>query len=122
MYPRTTHSIASGSAPDSDDVIQEISPESLEEMMPSLSSGMVPKMTACLEAVRGGARPGPPDPRTSSALYGLAEHRRRLASASAEAPRPNTGTSSAIGATVAAGGGSSTDGIDGSAPSARNTW
>ncbi|WP_107774466.1 acetylglutamate kinase [Nocardioides sediminis] len=40
--------------PDSDDVIQEISPESLEEMLPTLASGMVPKMTACLQAVQGG--------------------------------------------------------------------
>jgi acetylglutamate kinase len=40
--------------PNSDDVIQEISPESLAEMVPSLASGMVPKMTACLQAVRGG--------------------------------------------------------------------
>jgi acetylglutamate kinase len=40
--------------PESDDVIQEISPESLEQMLPSLASGMVPKMTACLQAVRGG--------------------------------------------------------------------
>lgn len=40
--------------PDSDDVIQEISPEALEDMLPSLASGMVPKMAACLQAVRGG--------------------------------------------------------------------
>ena len=40
--------------PDSDDLIQEISPESLEELMPTLSSGMVPKMAACLRALRGG--------------------------------------------------------------------
>src|SRR6476469_7084200 len=40
--------------PDSDDVIGEISPEALEELMPSLASGMVPKMKACLDAVRGG--------------------------------------------------------------------
>jgi acetylglutamate kinase len=40
--------------PHSDDVIQEISPEALEDMLPSLASGMVPKMTACLQAVRGG--------------------------------------------------------------------
>ncbi len=40
--------------PDSDDVIGEISPESLAELMPSLASGMVPKMGACLEAVNGG--------------------------------------------------------------------
>jgi acetylglutamate kinase len=40
--------------PNSDDVIQEISPDSLADMVPSLASGMVPKMTACLQAVRGG--------------------------------------------------------------------
>ena len=40
--------------PDSDDVIGEISPEGLEELMPTLASGMVPKMGACLDAVRGG--------------------------------------------------------------------
>lgn len=40
--------------PDSDDVIGEISPESLAELMPSLASGMVPKMRACLDAVTGG--------------------------------------------------------------------
>ncbi|MCW2782999.1 MAG: N-acetylglutamate kinase [Marmoricola sp.] len=40
--------------PESDDVIGEISPESLEELMPTLSSGMVPKMTACLKAVKEG--------------------------------------------------------------------
>jgi acetylglutamate kinase len=40
--------------PDSDDVIQEISPDSLAELMPTLASGMVPKMGACLKAVREG--------------------------------------------------------------------
>ena len=40
--------------PDSDDVIKEISPEALSELMPSLASGMVPKMKACLQAVTGG--------------------------------------------------------------------
>ena len=40
--------------PHSDDVIQEISPEALAELMPSLASGMVPKMGACLQAVRNG--------------------------------------------------------------------
>lgn len=40
--------------PASDDVVKEISPESLAEMMPSLASGMVPKMGACLEAVQQG--------------------------------------------------------------------
>jgi acetylglutamate kinase len=40
--------------PDSDDVIGQISPEALEELMPSLASGMVPKMRACLNAVTSG--------------------------------------------------------------------
>jgi len=40
--------------PASDDVIGEISPEALAELMPSLASGMVPKMQACLNAVTGG--------------------------------------------------------------------
>ncbi|MGN0064351.1 MAG: acetylglutamate kinase [Nocardioides sp.] len=38
----------------SDDVIQEISPESLAEMLPTLDAGMVPKMKACYNAVVGG--------------------------------------------------------------------
>jgi acetylglutamate kinase len=38
----------------SDDVIGEISPEALAALMPSLDSGMIPKMSACLQAVRGG--------------------------------------------------------------------
>jgi acetylglutamate kinase len=40
--------------PDSDEVIGEISPEALREMLPGLASGMVPKMTACLAAIEGG--------------------------------------------------------------------
>jgi acetylglutamate kinase len=40
--------------PDSDDVIGQISPEALEELMPTLASGMVPKMQACLDALHGG--------------------------------------------------------------------
>jgi acetylglutamate kinase len=40
--------------PESDEVIQEINPDDLERLMPSLASGMVPKMTACLKAVQGG--------------------------------------------------------------------
>ncbi len=38
----------------SDDVIGEISPEALAELMPTLASGMVPKMAACLAALNGG--------------------------------------------------------------------
>jgi acetylglutamate kinase len=40
--------------PDSDDVIGEISPEALAELLPTLASGMVPKMRACLHAVTHG--------------------------------------------------------------------
>ena len=38
----------------SDDVIQEIGPEALGRMLASLDSGMVPKMTACHQAVTHG--------------------------------------------------------------------
>ncbi|MBA2445967.1 MAG: acetylglutamate kinase [Nocardioidaceae bacterium] len=40
--------------PDSDDIIGEIGVEALHELMPTLTSGMVPKMGACLKAVREG--------------------------------------------------------------------
>jgi acetylglutamate kinase len=40
--------------PNSEDVIGEISPEALEEIIPTLASGMVPKMRACLQAVQNG--------------------------------------------------------------------
>ena len=40
--------------PDTDEVISEVTAEELEAMMPGLASGMVPKMEACLRAVRGG--------------------------------------------------------------------
>ena len=40
--------------PNSTDVIGEISPEALAELLPGLAAGMIPKMTACLKAVQGG--------------------------------------------------------------------
>ena len=40
--------------PSSDEVISEIKADELAALLPSLFSGMVPKMQACLEAVRGG--------------------------------------------------------------------
>lgn len=40
--------------PDTSDLIQSISVSELESMMPSLESGMVPKMEACARAVQGG--------------------------------------------------------------------
>ncbi len=40
--------------PASDEVIRTIGVSDLEELLPTLSSGMVPKMEACARAVRGG--------------------------------------------------------------------
>ena len=40
--------------PDSDEVISSISTDELAQLMPSLTSGMIPKMDACLTAVQGG--------------------------------------------------------------------
>jgi acetylglutamate kinase len=40
--------------PETDEVISEVKADELEAMMPGLASGMVPKMEACLRAVRGG--------------------------------------------------------------------
>ncbi|MET7331274.1 acetylglutamate kinase [Nonomuraea sp. NPDC005650] len=40
--------------PDDTDVIDQLSAGELETLMPTLSSGMVPKMEACLTAVQGG--------------------------------------------------------------------
>lgn len=42
--------------PASDDVIKQIDADELAELLPSLSSGMVPKMQACLDAVNNGVR------------------------------------------------------------------
>ncbi|MFI9204446.1 acetylglutamate kinase [Streptomyces sp. NPDC053048] len=40
--------------PHSDDVISRLTASELEELLPELASGMVPKMEGCLHAVRGG--------------------------------------------------------------------
>ncbi|MFC5723243.1 acetylglutamate kinase [Streptomyces gamaensis] len=40
--------------PHSDDVISKLTASELEELLPELSSGMVPKMEGCLHAVRNG--------------------------------------------------------------------
>ncbi len=40
--------------PDDDEVIDQLTADELAEMLPGLSSGMIPKMEACLAAVRGG--------------------------------------------------------------------
>jgi len=40
--------------PASDEVLSSLTAEQLEKMLPTLTSGMVPKMEACLRAVQGG--------------------------------------------------------------------
>jgi acetylglutamate kinase len=40
--------------PDKDSLLRQISTDRLAEMLPSLQAGMVPKMEACLRAVKGG--------------------------------------------------------------------
>ncbi|WP_449278668.1 acetylglutamate kinase [Leucobacter sp. GX24907] len=40
--------------PDRESLVSSISAAELEELLPSLESGMIPKMRACLDAVRGG--------------------------------------------------------------------
>src|SRR4051812_37416294 len=40
--------------PASDEVLSSLTADELEEMLPTLSEGMAPKMEACLRAVRGG--------------------------------------------------------------------
>ncbi len=40
--------------PDTSSLVSEISADELRELLPTLESGMIPKMTACLEAVDGG--------------------------------------------------------------------
>ncbi|MFC5338618.1 acetylglutamate kinase [Leucobacter denitrificans] len=40
--------------PDRDSLVSSITASELEAMLPSLESGMIPKMRACLDAVRGG--------------------------------------------------------------------
>jgi acetylglutamate kinase len=40
--------------PERDSLVSELSASELEELLPDLESGMIPKMQACLNAVRGG--------------------------------------------------------------------
>jgi acetylglutamate kinase len=37
-------------------VIERLTADALEELLPGLASGMLPKMEGCLRAVRGGVR------------------------------------------------------------------
>ena len=47
---------AGGSAESAGDVISQLTADELEQLLPTLSSGMAPKMEACLRAVRGGVK------------------------------------------------------------------
>jgi acetylglutamate kinase len=40
--------------PNRDSLVSKISASELQTLLPTLESGMIPKMSACLEAVRGG--------------------------------------------------------------------
>lgn len=40
--------------PDKDSLVSRLTPDELEELLPSLDSGMIPKMEACLSALRTG--------------------------------------------------------------------
>jgi acetylglutamate kinase len=40
--------------PNSDEVISQLDADDLEKLLPTLSAGMIPKMEACLTAVKGG--------------------------------------------------------------------
>ncbi|MGP3757275.1 acetylglutamate kinase [Streptomyces sp. IBSNAI001] len=42
--------------PESTEVIERLTAEALDELLPGLASGMLPKMEGCLRAVRGGVR------------------------------------------------------------------
>ncbi len=53
--------------PASDDVISRLTASELEELLPTLSSGMVPKMEGCLQAVRDGVA-------TARVLDGRVQH------------------------------------------------
>ena len=51
-WPSSADDAAAGAAPA--DVISQLTADELERLLPGLSAGMIPKMEACLTAVRGG--------------------------------------------------------------------
>ncbi len=64
--------------PDTTEIISQITAEQLRAMVPTLSEGMIPKLTACLAAVDGGVERGSRSRRSGAAraaARGL--HRRR---------------------------------------------
>lgn len=54
--------------PDTDSLVSEIDTATLEQLLPKLESGMIPKVEACLRAVRGGC----PAPTSSTAASNTA--------------------------------------------------
>ena len=54
LYADWPPSAGNGSSATVGDVVSQITADELEQLLPGLSSGMVPKMEACLRAVRGG--------------------------------------------------------------------
>lgn len=54
LYADWSPSADGGQGATAGDVVSEITADELEQLLPGLSSGMVPKMEACLRAVRGG--------------------------------------------------------------------
>ena len=54
LYADWHRSAEGGQTGAATDVISELDADALEQIIPTLSSGMVPKMEACLRAVRGG--------------------------------------------------------------------
>ena len=54
LYADWAPSADGGQGAAAGDVVSEITADELEQLLPGLSSGMVPKMEACLRAVRGG--------------------------------------------------------------------
>ena len=54
LYADWHGSAEGGQTGTANDVISELDADALEQVLPTLSSGMVPKMEACLRAVRGG--------------------------------------------------------------------
>lgn len=54
LYADWSPSADGGQGATAGDVVSEITADELEQLLPRLSSGMVPKMEACLRAVRGG--------------------------------------------------------------------
>ena len=42
--------------PNQDSLVSSLTPEELEELLPTLDTGMIPKMTACLDAIHNGVK------------------------------------------------------------------